>query len=190
MSALLVPALLTLSACGTGGAKTADTGGFELKAIGPAGGFIAAGDIRVVVPAGALAQETFLSILPQTTPLPIHVAAGDPCTYAFLGPLWCCGPVGHDLLAPARLEVDYDDGLIPVGVTEADLVLLLWDNALGAFVVEPHAAHDPASDLFTHTVYSELGHIAVACARARGRRPTASGLARFATWVSRLRARP
>ena len=52
----------------------------------------------------------------EKTPLPLMKAAGDPCTYSFLGPLWCCGPVGHDLLVAARIIIDYDPALISHGL--------------------------------------------------------------------------
>jgi hypothetical protein len=134
---------------------------FAVQGIGPAGGTVAAGDVWLGIPPGALTTEVAVSILPQATPLPLSKQPGDPCTYTFLGPLWCCGPVGHPLLVKSRIIIDYDPALIPAGKTQNDLILLVWNDAAGAFFPDPTANHNLAANQFEKTDLMELGHIAV-----------------------------
>jgi hypothetical protein len=165
-AALLALALLLAWApvglgCGVGG-DGANTVGFEIAAVGPAGGTVKAGDVTVVIAPGALAETTSVSILPQGTPLPILPLQGDPCTYAFLGPIWCVGPVGTPMAVAGTLRVIYDPALIPAGVDPSDLVLMLWDDTLGALVPTTLGiTHDVGLARFTFPAYVELGHVAV-----------------------------
>ncbi len=164
---LLLLCLLPLVACGVGDGNPRPA--FTVQGVGPAGGIVAAGDVWLGIPPGALTADVAVSILPQATPLPLSKAAGDPCAYTFLGPLWCCGPVGHPLLVDGRIIIDYDPGLIPAGKTQSDLVLLIWNDAAGAFFPDPTANHNLASNQFEKTDLVELGHIAVGirdCLRA------------------------
>ena len=164
---LLLLCLLSLGACGVGDGNPRPA--FAVQGVGPAGGVVAAGDVFLQIPPAALTQEVAVSILPQATPLPLSKAAGDPCTYTFLGPLWCCGPVGHPLLVNGRIVIDYDPGLIPAGKTQNDLILLIWDEAAGAFFPDPTANHNLLTNQFEKTDLVELGHIAVGvrdCPRA------------------------
>ena len=94
---------------------------------------------------------------------PLAPAPGDPCSYSYLGPIWCCGPVGQVLFVNGTLRMDYNEALIPPGVLESDLVLLEWDNAaqvmrpnLGALVV-----HDTVQNFFFDPAYLVLGHVAI-----------------------------
>lgn len=151
--------LLFLVACGTGGAEQGAPA-FELLPIGPAGGSIAAGDVLLTIPPGALASDLLVTIIAQPDPLPIQPEVGDTCLYDYLGPIWCVGPVGHGLLTPAQLVLQYDPTTIPVGLTEDDLVLLLWDNA-NQVMVPVVAVQDQAANKFTFDFYGELGHVAV-----------------------------
>ena len=149
---------VSLGGCGSSTASVSRPP-FEIKGIGPEGGSIAAGDVALVIPPGALPEPTSVSILPQTDPLPLVPI--DFCNYSFLGPLWCCGPVGTPLLVGGNVQVDYDPGLMPPGVTLDDLVLLEWNNAIGAFQANLSATHDQVAHIFTDANYQELGHIAV-----------------------------
>lgn len=149
-----------LSACGVGG-KTEPVS-FELTGVGPGGGVVEGGDVRVNIPAGALGEETLVSILPQALPFPIQPEANDPCTYEFLGPIWCVGPVGTELTLHGVVRLRYDPSLIPVGVSPDELVLLVWDEALGAMVpTTVDVIHDTGLATFTFDDYAELGHVAV-----------------------------
>ena len=156
---LAVLALAGLAACGTGSGT--DLPPFEIAAIGPGGGTVAAGDVTVNFPAGAFTQQTQVSILPELNPLPFVVNPGDPCMYAYLGPLWCVGPVGHNVFVPSVLTVRYDESLIPPGRTENDLVLFAWDDAAQVMRLVPGAVQDQAANQFTFNTYIELGHLAV-----------------------------
>lgn len=167
-----VLALLALvGACGGGGSTNTTT--FLFAAIGPAGGTLAAGPATVAIPPGALLQTTGVSLLPQATPLPIQAAPGDPCTYSYVGPIYCCGPVGQALLVNGTLRMTYDEALIPAGFTEQNLVLLEWDNVAGVMrpVPSPPAFQDTVQNFFEDPAYGELGHIAIGlrdCTRAAG----------------------
>ncbi|MFV1959973.1 MAG: hypothetical protein ACC662_11250, partial [Planctomycetota bacterium] len=130
---------------------------------GPEGGTAAVGDVRLTIPPGALSGPTAIGILPEVNPLPIEPPPNDPCTYALLGPQWCCGPRGLELLADGRLVLAYDPALIPVDATEDDLVLLLWDEAQGALVPASGAVtQDTTAHFFQVDDYRQLGHMAVA----------------------------
>jgi hypothetical protein len=155
----LAAAFVAAGGCGVGD-PTVET--FGLEGIGPDGGSIQKGDIYVDFPPGALPSDTAIEILPQWGGLPIAIPQGDPCLYGYLGPIWCCGPIGMDLAVPAYLAVAYDPNLIPPGRTENDLVLLLWDDV--AQVMRPitnGVTHDAVHHVFTFPTYGQLGHIAV-----------------------------
>ena len=156
---VIVPLLVGLAACGTGSQDALPN--FEIKAIGPEGGTIAAGDVTVVFPPGAFNQATQVSILPSRDPLPFAPTPGDPCAYDYLGPIWCVGPVGHNVFVPSTLIVRYAEALIPPGHTESDLVLFAWDNAAGVLRPVPGAMQDVVANHFTLNTYIELGHLAV-----------------------------
>jgi hypothetical protein len=156
----VVATLALLAGCGTG-STTTSTQGFLFIAIGPEGGTATAGPVKVIIPPGALPQPTGVAILPQATPLPIQ--STDGCNYSYVGPIFCCGPVGHPLLVNGVLRMGYDEGLIPLGFTESDLVLLEWNNA-GGFMeprAMPPAFQDTANNFFEDPAYDELGHVAI-----------------------------
>jgi hypothetical protein len=157
--ASLVWVLLATAGCGVGEPSTQT---FTFTGIGPEGGHVLVGDILLVIPPGALAADTAVDVAPQSAPLPITKPGNDPCTYAFLGPIWCCGPVGQDLNVPAFVRIAYDEALIPVGRTEADLVLLIWDDAAQTMrPVTQGVIHNVAANYFETSTFAELGHLAV-----------------------------
>ena len=154
---LWIPAFA--GACGVGAVEETP---FVYGPLGPEGGTVSTQEVTLVVPPGALAGPTTISILPEANPLPIQPPPQDPCTYAILGPQYCCGPVGLELLEDGRLAVTYDEALLPDGVSDDDLVLLLWDEALGALVpADTEADHDTGANRFTVDAYDVLGHLAV-----------------------------
>lgn len=157
-----VLALLALvGACGSGGSTNTTT--FLFAAVGPEGGTLAAGPATVAIPPGALLATTAVSLLPQATPLPIQAGPGDPCTYSYVGPIYCCGPVGQPLAVNGTLRMTYDEALIPPGFTELDLRLLEWDNVAGVMrpVPMPPAFQDTVQNFFEDPAYDELGHLAI-----------------------------
>jgi hypothetical protein len=158
--AALAGVLALVGACGTGGGIPTGQQ-FTFQAIGPEGGVVEAGPVRVTIPPGALTQDTGVAILPQATPLPI--VGPDACTYSYVGPIHCCGPVGQNLLVPGTLRHTYDEALIPAGFTELDLVLLEWDNAAGVMRPrpEPPVEQDLAQNFFLDPQYTQLGHVAI-----------------------------
>ncbi|MGE0191315.1 MAG: hypothetical protein AB7T63_04650 [Planctomycetota bacterium] len=173
---------LGLAACGVGG--TTEPVAFELTGVGPGGGVVEGGEVRVNIPAGALAEETLVSILPQALPFPIQPLANDPCTYEFLGPIWCVGPVGTELTIHGVIRLRYDPSLIPAGIDPADLVLLVWDEGLGAMVPTTlDVVHDAGLATFTFDDYAELGHVAVGIRTCLGPLPNPG-------WVIPLRVVP
>ncbi len=158
-SLLLIPALV--GACGVGAVREST---FVYGPMGPEGGTVGTEQVTLVVPPGALAGPTTIAIIPEIDPLPIEAPLRDlaSCEYAVLGPQYCCGPVGLELLEDGRLSVTYDETLLPDDVEEDDLVLLLWDEALQALVPAGEAAaHDVEANLFVVDAYDVLGHLAV-----------------------------
>jgi hypothetical protein len=160
LAALLL--LLPTLGCGTGGV---DVGGFEVKTLDASGGVVQGGDVVLAVPPGALSGPTSIAILPHDHSIPILQDAN--CLIEYLGPVWCCGPIGLELNEPAMLRLSYDEGLIPFGVSESDLVFLTFDEAQNVMFVLP-VTHDPGANTFTTFDYTVLGHVAV------GIRPCAS----------------
>lgn len=148
-------ALLALAACGNVGPKVIPP--FIGGVIGPAGGHLAAGQVDLSIPPGALTQDVVIQIFPQPEPLPLDPAAPP----IVIMQLMCIGPVGHGLNLPATVKFCYDSALIPVGSTVGDVVLLEWDENQGFLVVIGGVTHDQVAHCFTHTTYGELGHIGV-----------------------------
>src|SRR5262245_56982780 len=111
----LVLVLALVGACGTGSTSTSE---FVFEGIGPGGGQAQAGTVLLTIPPGALTQETGVAILPEWTLLPIQ--SPDGCVYSYVGPIYCCGPVGQALLVDGVLRMGYDEALIPPGFTELD----------------------------------------------------------------------
>ncbi|MDJ0974498.1 MAG: hypothetical protein QNJ98_08580 [Planctomycetota bacterium] len=169
---LLWMLLLCLAVTGGCGVDSGDpVPNWQVTGIGPAGGSIAAGDVFLTVAPGALLTDIPVSIIPQLDPFIIQPGPNDLCTYSYLGPLWCCGPVGQDLQAASAIRVYYDETLIPAGFTETDLVLLEWNDTLG--VLEPNlgATQNTTENYFENTGYMQLGHVAIGirdCSQATG----------------------
>lgn len=159
-SLLLAGAMALVGACGTGGGTQVGDQ-FIFQAVGPEGGVVEAGPVRVTIPPGALAQDTGVAILPQATPLPI--VGPDACLYSYVGQIHCCGPVGQDLLVAGTIRMFYDESLIPAGFTELDLVLLEWDNFAGVMRPRPTppVEQDTVQNFFLDPAYTQLGHIAI-----------------------------
>ncbi|HEY7641257.1 MAG TPA: Calx-beta domain-containing protein [Steroidobacteraceae bacterium] len=101
--------LLVLAGCGGGGgsppASQTPPGG-----IGAAGGTVTNGSAQVVVPAGALSQNTAIAI-EQTSagapPLPTGVVS--------FGPMFAFTPHGTAFATPATVTLPYDPALVPAG---------------------------------------------------------------------------
>jgi hypothetical protein len=158
----LVALFLAVGGCGTGGTTTTQTQ-YYMQAIGPAGGVAAAGPVNLQIPPGALLQDTSVAILPELNPYLIQAPAGDPCVYTYLGPIHCIGPIAMPLAVDGVLRVGYDESLIPLGSTEGDLVLLIWDEANWVMVPKtgPSVVQDQVLNFFEDTAYDELGHVAI-----------------------------
>ncbi len=148
-------AMLALTACGVGSQVIPP---YVEGVVGTGGGTVQTQFIKLDLPAGALTQDTVVRILPQPTPLPIDPLAGS---ISYMPGLMCIGPVGQVLVVQAQVRVCYDPASLPAGATEADLVLLEWDNLFGLMRVSGTAVQDLVGHCFTDSVYFELGHIGV-----------------------------
>lgn len=162
---VLIVLPLLLAACGVGDVEEYAT---AYGPVGVDGATILAGDVRLEIPAGALDGPTAIGIIPQTLDLQIQPPPGDGSTYEVVSQVWCCGPRGLTFLVDGRLIVAYQDAsrtypasILPPGASEADLVLLLWDEALGALVPATGATHDLAANTFTVDGYRTLGYLAL-----------------------------
>jgi|GEM_PF-2301870 len=148
-------AMLLLTACGVGSQVIPP---YVEGVVGTGGGTVQTQLIRLDLPPGALTQDTVVRILPQPTPLPIDPLAGP---ISYMPGLMCIGPVGQNLVVQAQVRVCYDPLAIPAGSTEADLVLLEWDDLFGLMRVSGTAVHDLVGNCFTDSVYFALGHIGI-----------------------------
>jgi|GEM_PF-4154885 len=158
----LASLFLVVGGCGSGGVTTTQAQ-FFLQAIGPAGGVAQAGPVHLTFPPGALLQDTSIAILPELNPFVIQAPPFDPCDYSYLGPIYCCGPIGLALAVDGVLRMSYDEALIPAGSGEGDLVLLIWDNVNLVMVPKtgPSVTQDQLLNFFEDTAYDELGHVAI-----------------------------
>lgn len=160
--ALLALCAVATLACGVGDVREEQ---FFFAPLTADGGTIDIGTVRLVLPPGALPAPTAVSLLPETQDLPIVADPQDPATYEVFDARHCAGPRGLALLRGARLSVVYDPAGLPAGSDEAeDLVLLLWDEALGALVPDLDAVQDVGTNTFTIDDYDELGHLAIGLA--------------------------
>jgi hypothetical protein len=123
--------------------------------VGPAGGTVTAngGAVQLVVPAGALAAQTVITVDVGGTlpPLPGLVA----------GSRVVLGPQGTAFAAPAQLRIGYNPAQGPSGADEADFRLHLVD---GANVQSLGGGVDGAADRVTADV-GALGAFAVGWAQ-------------------------
>lgn len=154
--ALLAMMILGLAACGSGG-KTVPPF-IQGQVIGPGGGTLEVETVKLVVPPGAFDDDVIVAMLPQLDPLPIDPAAGQ---VEYLPGIICIGPLGHPLLVDGHVRMCYRVEDIPKGSTEADLVLLEWDELAGLMRLSPTAVQDLIDHCFDDELYGFLGHIAV-----------------------------
>ena len=66
------------------------------------------------------------------------------------------GPDGATFDPPIPLAFTYDDSLLPEGITEANLVLAVWDETSGTWI-ELESVMDP----ITNTVTAKITHFSV-----------------------------
>jgi len=103
---------LALAACG-GGSDDAPPSTPGTRTVGAAGGTVTgSGGAQVVVAAGALAQNTAISVAQSGTgapPLPAGVTA--------FGPMFAFTPHGTAFSVPATITVPFDPALVPAGAT-------------------------------------------------------------------------
>ncbi len=156
---ILLLATLVLTACGVGSQVIPP---YVEGVIGTGGGTVQTLTVRLVLPAGALTQDTVVRVLPQPTPLPIDPLAG-PVDY--LPGIMCIGPIGQVLGVPASVRFCYDPLTIPAGASEADLVLLEWDAVAGFMRISATAVQNLLTHCFSDDVYGALGHIGVGIRR-------------------------
>jgi hypothetical protein len=161
--ASLAMVFLVVGGCGSGGTTTTQLEYF-LQAIGPAGGTAQAGPVTLTIPPGAIPQDTSIAVLPEPAPFPIQQPAFDPCTYAFFGPVHCCGPIDLVLLVDGVLRISYDEALLPPGSTENDLVLLESDSQTQTMVIRtgPNIVHNTLLNYIEDTAYNPLSHVGLA----------------------------
>jgi len=111
--AMALAAMLLGAGCDGGGSAGSEPEARELHGtIGAAGGELvgapgsAMAGVRLVIPPGALAADTAISIHPagQTAPLP--------ATAVECGPMYAIEPAGLALAVPATLSLPYDESII------------------------------------------------------------------------------
>lgn len=149
---LALAGALVLAACGHVGDKVVPP--YLGAVVGPGGAHLVAGQVDLVIPPGAIAQDMVIQILPQAPPLPIEDGG------IVQMQLMCIGPLDQGLAVPGTVKFCYDPATIPPGLGANDVVLLVWDNQAGVLRVVP-AVQDVALHCFTLPTYVRLGHIGV-----------------------------
>ncbi len=116
IATLCAASLLALSA-GCGGGGGSDSSAPEITS-----GTVASSDgmAEVVVPAGALAQPTPISVTPEPSP----PAGGD-----LVGPAYEFGPSGTTFNAPVSITITYDPASLPSGLSENALALATYSGS-------------------------------------------------------------
>jgi len=140
--------------------------------VGPAGGTVTAlgGELELVIPPGALATETAITVEAGGTLPP------DPS--AVRGSRVVLGPSGTTFAVPAQLRIPFDPSLGPSGVAEADFRL---HRVQGSGLQSLGGAVDAGADRVSAEV-SQLGTFAVS--RAQPAAPcTAPEHRQFDFWV-------
>jgi uncharacterized delta-60 repeat protein len=132
LACLLVVSVL-LTACGGGGAAS---GASQVPAgmIGAAGGTVTGpGNAQVVIPAGALTQNTAIAIAQSGTgapPLPAGVVV--------YGPIFAFTPHGTNFQSAVTITVPFDPAAVPAGTTpvlyKTNAAMNGWDVVAGATI--------------------------------------------------------
>jgi hypothetical protein len=142
---LFVPSLIFLAGCGGGGGG-GSTGGGTPAGIGPNGGTVASSDGKasVTIPAGALSQETAITVNTASSP-----PAGN------IGTAYEFGPSGTAFSQPVTISVTYNQADLPSTVTESSLKLGTlvnnqWAEVTGSTV-----------DVAAHSVTGTTTHFSV-----------------------------
>jgi hypothetical protein len=145
-SVFLSAIILVLLVVGCGGddgtAPTGGGGGGDGTTVGPAGGTVASEDqqAQVVIPAGALAADTEITIDP---------ASGYPAG-PLAGTVYDFGPDGLQFESAVQLKIAYDPALVPDGSSQAKLRLASLSGDL--WLQNPGSAADSVAHLVSGSV--------------------------------------
>src|SRR5262245_49824362 len=133
-SALLLSLCALFAACGGGGGGDSAPPPVPPGMIGTAGGTVAGpGGAQVVIPAGALTQNTAIAIAQSSAsapPLPAGVV-----TY---GPMLAFTPHGTSFQSAVTITVPFDPAAVPAGTTpvlyKTNAAMNGWDAVAGATI--------------------------------------------------------
>ena len=131
---VLLLAVALLTACGGGGSTADPPAPVPSGMIGAAGGTVTGpGGAKVVIPSGALAQNTAIAIAQSSNaapPLPAGVVA--------YGPILAFTPHGTSFQSPVTIIVPFDPGVVPAGTTpvlyKTNAAMNAWDVVAGATI--------------------------------------------------------
>jgi len=139
MRAMIVAGLVWLTACGTSTdvppstrTKGSVSGAPVELVIGPAGGLVSAKRLEIVVPAGALAADTTISLTPIT-----NTAPGG------RGEAWRLGPEGTTFASPVTVRTNYEDVDVAGGAEE--VLGIAYQDASGIWVMPGEQTRDPVA---------------------------------------------
>lgn len=122
----LLSAVAITASCGGGGGGSSDSGGGgggggggSATTIGPNGGTVTSSDGKasVNIPAGALSQETAITVDSIVSPGPGNI-----------GTVYKFAPEGTSFNLPVIASIRYDDAALPQGVSEQNLKLRTFVN--------------------------------------------------------------
>lgn len=149
---MLSGTIALLSGCGS--TESADNKGFTFT--GPDGGTVQSSDGKasVNIPAGALAEETAITVKPSS-----DVPAGN------IGPAYEFLPAGVNFLKPVTITISYEDSAIPAGLDESDLCLAIVVNS------EWEQIASSVVDAQNNIVSSEVSHFSRLSIMSRDRAP-------------------
>jgi hypothetical protein len=122
-----------LAACANAATNTPDDSTAVL--VGPGGGSIGLEGMMLEIPAGALAEETRITV---------SVASGSPATYAAYSPVFVFGPEGLVFAKPATLRLPFQG--------DADYATIFWSRRGGPGFerIESSISDSVATALVTH----------------------------------------
>jgi len=128
------------------------------------------GTIGVSIGSGTTAQTEGGDPLPEITITEVCFGYPPPPAGAYVvGCAYDFGPDGATFDPPMTITLEYDDGNLPAGVAEEDLVIAIYDAATGVWVVLPSTV-----DTVNNVITAEASHFTYFAVYATAPAPTAT----------------
>jgi hypothetical protein len=128
------------------------------------------GTIGVSIGSGTTAQTEGGDPLPEITITEVCFGYPPPPAGAYVvGCAYDFGPDGATFDPPITITLKYDDGNLPAGVAEEDLVIAIYDESAGTWVVLPSTV-----DTVNNVITAEVSHFTYFAVYATAPAPTAT----------------